>query len=86
MTGGPQLWFIQNIKQLSINGGKLVALSQTGHVFVLSTTNVQPAASSSGFKFWDAGDKGGAVELTPQHALTRGEKSVLLPLRVPELY
>ena len=77
---------IQNIKQLSISGDKLVALSQTGHVFVLSATNVQPAASSSGFKFWDGGDKGGAVELTPQHALTRGEKSVLLPSQAPELY
>lgn len=76
---------IQNIKQLSINGDKLVALSRTGHIFVLSATNVQPVPSPSGFRFWDAGDKGGAVELTPQHALTRGEKSVLLPLRVPEL-
>ena len=86
MTGSPQLLSIQNIKQLSINGDKLVALSQTGHVFLLSVTNVQPAASSSSFRFWDAGDKGGAVELTPQHALARGEKSVLLPLQILELY
>ena len=76
---------IQNIKQLAINGGKLVALSHTGDIFALPTTNVQPVSSSNGFKFWDGGDKGGAVELKPRHALTRGEKSVLLPLHVSEL-
>lgn len=51
---------------------------------MLATTNVHPVSSSS-FKFWDGGDKGDAVELKPQHALTRGEKSVVLPLHVPEL-
>ena len=51
---------------------------------MLSATNVHPV-SSTGFKFWDGGDKGAAVELKLQHALTRGEKSVVLPLHVPEL-
>lgn len=85
MTGCYSLRSIQNIKQLAINGDKVVALSRTGDIFVLPATNVQPVSSPSGFKFWDAGDKGGAVRLEPRHALTRGEKSVLLPLHVSEL-
>jgi hypothetical protein len=46
---------------------------------VLSATNVQPVSSSRSFKFWGAGDLGGAMELKPRRALVRGEKSVLLP-------
>jgi hypothetical protein len=76
----------QDIKQLAINRDKVVALSQTGDIFVLSTADVQPVSSSSSFRFWDAGDTGGAVGLKPREALKRGEKLVLLPRHVSDLH
>ena len=82
MARGYSLRSSQNINRLVINGDKVVALSQTGDIFMLSATDIQPVSSTSSFKFWDAGDVGGAVELKPRHALTRGERSVLLPRHV----
>jgi hypothetical protein len=70
----------QNIKQLAINEDKVLALAQAGDIFVLPAKNVRPVPSPSSFKFWDTGDTGDAVELKPRHPLSRGERSVLLPL------
>lgn len=65
----------QNIKQLAISSNRLVALSNSGQVYILGTSQVQRVPSSSGgWGFWDSGDAGASVELTTEDKLPSGEK------------